>query len=153
MNPRLHSIPRQQKRLAAALLGLALVLQAAPTQAGASAQAPETAVSPSVFVMPNTPQDGRDPFFPRSMRPYAHPIIPTNAPVIIADLRLNGISGSAERRLAIINNRTFGVGEEGEVPSGSERVRIRCLEIKGDAVVIQFVSGGARRELKLRRGV
>ncbi len=88
------------------------------------------------------------------MRPYAHPMVPTNAPVVVtADLRLNGISGSAEHRLAIVNNRTFEAGEEGEVLSGSERVRIRCVEIKADAVVIQFVSGGTRRELRFRRGL
>jgi hypothetical protein len=150
-------------------LGLALDLHSAQTSlgtlgkpSGSAAAGTKSAVSEaplpkSVFVLPRSKQEGVDPFFPKSGRPYQiYQVIPkpTEQPVIVtAELRLNGISGTAERRLAIINNRTFEVGEEGEVISGSERVRIRVLEIKGDLVVAQFVNGGIRRELHLRKGL
>jgi len=157
MNPRFDSIPLKARLLGATVLWLTLVLQTALSQAAPAAQGAAAGDAPApqaVFVMPHGPPEGRDPFFPRSMRPYAYVAQPTQAVVVVtADLRLSGISGSAEHRLAIVNNRTFEVGEEGEVTSGSEKVRIRLLEIRADAVVIQFVSGGTRRELKLRRGV
>jgi len=123
--------------------------------AGAATARGEGPVTQALFVNPRGPQEGRDPFFPRSNRPYAEftPVTKISQPVVNADLRLGGISGAAEHRLAIINNRTFEAGEEGDVPSGSDRVRIRCLEIKADSVIIQLVAGGLRRELHFRRGL
>jgi hypothetical protein len=67
------------------------------------------------------------------------------------ELRLNGLSGSLAHRLAIINNQTFAVNEEGEVPTNSGRARIRCLQIKDDSVVIQV--GGKLCTLQLRPGL
>jgi len=124
------------------------------TKSAASAGAPPQAV----FVMPRSPKEGTDPFFPRSKGPYERyqviPKVTSAQPVVVtAELRLNGISGSADRRLAIINNRTFEVGEEADIISGSDRVRIRVLEIKGDSVIAQFVAGGVRKELRLRKGL
>jgi hypothetical protein len=143
-----------------ALVSAGLAVQGAPTPVTApkaAAKVETNAPAPvSVFVMPRTPQDGRDPFFPHSMRPYG-PIAPvqTNAPAIVAaiEVRLNGISGSSEHRLAIINNRTFDKGEEAEIVSGSTRSRIRCLEIKTDSVIIQLIPSGERREIRMRGGV
>ena len=79
-------------------------------------------------------------------------MIPTNqiAAPIVADLRLNGISGPPDHRLAIINNKTFDAGEEAEVNTNAGRLRIRCIEIQPDAVIIQI--GGERRVLRLRPG-
>jgi hypothetical protein len=122
-----------------------------------SAPAPADPIqTQAVFVNPRNPQEGRDPFFPRSDLPYTryHPQVTTNRAVSVsADLKLSGISGSSEHRLAIINNKTFEINEEGDVTSGSDKVRIRCLEIKPESVIIQFVAGGLRREIHLRRGL
>jgi len=147
-------------------LGLALDLQAAQPQSvkppaaagGAKPAISEGSPPKAVFIMPSSPKEGADPFFPRSTGPYDRyivlPKVPNTAPAVVtAELRLNGISGSAERRLAIINNRTFEAGEEGDVVSGSDRVRIRVLEIKSESVVTQFVTGGVRKELHLRKGL
>jgi hypothetical protein len=114
----------------------------------------------SRFVLPQTPAEGKDPFFPESLRPYPAPPAPavtnrlqapTPAPVTVAaDLRLQGISGPPQRRLAIINTRTFAVGEEEDVPTSTGRARVRCLEINADSVVVQV--GQQRRELRPRSG-
>lgn len=104
--------------------------------------------------MPHSPQEGRDPFFPKSMRPYINttPIVagPTNAaPVHMdVDLKFKGRSGTAEHPLAIVNNHTFEAGEEAEVLANGQRVRVRCLEIRTDSVVMQI--GPERRELRLK---
>ena len=49
-----------------AALALLLPVVAAP---GTQTDAPEV-VSHSIFVIPTNPQEGRDPFFPNSSRPY-----------------------------------------------------------------------------------
>jgi len=111
----------------------------------------------SMFLMPTNSAEGRDPFFPRSARPYTTALLavrqPTNdtpsAPAY--DLKLNGISGTPQRRLAIINNHTFEVGEDAELPSGTTRIRVHCVDIKADSVTIQL--GSEIRELRLRPGI
>jgi hypothetical protein len=147
---------------AAALTGLPMRAPAAPGQAAAPAPAKtnpaasEPVISQSVFVMPTNPQEGRDPFFPRSTRPYAAAVLIrpnlTNAPPVLQlDLHLNGISGLAGKQLAIINGRSFEEGEEGDIISNGAHARIRCLEIKSDSAVVQI--GAERRVLRLRSGI
>ena len=107
----------------------------------------------SVFIIPATPEEGKDPFFPLSMRLYTSVVVRTsvNSPAAIpCDLKLNGISGTSDHRLAIINNRTFETNEEGAVSTAAGPVRIRCLEIKLDSVLVQI--GGEQRILRLRSG-
>ena len=107
----------------------------------------------SVFFIPHTPQEGKDPFFPLSMRIFASTVVSTNVNTTVAvtiELKLNGISGTAEHRLAIINNRTFQVDEEGIVSSPSGRVPVRCLEIKPDFV--RVLVNGQEQILRLRPG-
>lgn len=102
----------------------------------------------SVFVIPETSQDGRDPFFPLSTR--LHPVARVMAatrPAAVPELELKGISGTVDRRLAIINNRTFERGEEGEVVCNAGRVRVTCMEIKDDSV--RIVVNGQERVLSL----
>lgn len=121
---------------------MVLPLAAAPSPA---ANAPGAA-SRSVFVIPTNPQQGRDPFFPSSNRPYE------NAPagkVNVADMTavvLRGISGPPDHRLAIINNHTFAVGDEQDLATSQGRIHIRCVEIKDHSVVVE--SGGENHELK-----
>ena len=140
------------------MLSMAVSAQSAQQKPAAPPPPPPEAVQvQAIFIHPKGPQEGKDPFFPKSDRPYREflpPTTPNKQPIsMTADLKLSGISGSTDHRLAIINNKTFEIGEEGDVPSGSDRVRIRCLEIKDDSVIVQFVAGGLRREIHLRRGL
>ena len=159
MKPRSHRPIVTFLPVAVALLSLAFASVAAQTRtkspakasSGASNAAPaQLEIPKSVFVMPSTPLEGKDPFFPHSKRLFASGVVRTNLPPVNppAELHLNGISGTADRRLAIINNQTFAANEEGDVPTNRGRSHIRCLEIKTDSVLIQV--GAEQRVLRLR---
>ncbi len=151
-----------------ALLGLAEPASAASTPApaqtktghaaapAASAQKPadRTEVTQSVFVIPASLAEGRNPFFPPS-RLTPMPRIPdnksgTNSLVDPTGIVLNGLTGPP-KRTAMINGRTFELNEEAEVhlPSGS-KLMLRCVEIKDDSATVIF--NGQRRQLRLRLG-
>jgi hypothetical protein len=127
-------------------LFIALVMAVPPTATAAGQTATETAIR-SVFVIPSNPQEGRDPFFPASTRPYqraqtvAHPHVAD-----ITSLVLKGISGPPDHRLAIINSHTFAVGDEQDLVTSQGRLRVHCVEIKSDTVVVEFA--GESHELK-----
>lgn len=107
----------------------------------------------SVFVIPKTRTDGVDPFFPLSKRLDAStPINPTNPPVVVGELMIKGFSGSAASPLVIINNRTFGVGDVGDVSTPQGRVRVRCLEIHANGETVIVEANNERRELRYRSG-
>jgi hypothetical protein len=158
--PRAWTLP-----LAAALICLALASSAAQTQTNTPAKpsapppaatntaAAEPEIPKSVFIIPTTPQEGKDPFYPHSMRLFTNlRVTTTNPPAVIAvELHLKALSGPPDHRLAIINNLTFAAGEQGEVATNAGRVRIVCLEIKDDSVVV--LVGGERRILRLRSGI
>jgi hypothetical protein len=64
-------------------------------------------------------------------------------------LRLSGISGPPDQRLAIINGKTFAPGEQGDVKAGTQTFRIKLQEIKERSVIISFSDETATRELHL----
>ena len=100
----------------------------------------------SNFGIPAKPQDGHDPFFPASDRLYSIKSTPKQGPSSNSSaLVFNGIAGTQDHRLAMINSKTFAEGEEAMVNTSAGRVRVRCLEIKGDVVVVEVA--GERREL------
>jgi hypothetical protein len=99
----------------------------------------------SNFNIPASPKEGCDPFFPGSMRPYATAVVASAQSSDLTALRLNGISGMPNHRLAIINDVTFGVGDEAEVRTAQGRIRIHCVGITENTVVIE--SDGQRQEL------
>lgn len=91
---------------------------------------------------------GRDPFFPNSARQAMESAAGgENQPAIV--LVLKGFSGPAHRRFAIINDRTFAVGDESEVRTSGGRIRIRCVEIRDTVAVVTIGSNGQRIELRL----
>jgi hypothetical protein len=92
---------------------------------------------PSVFVIPTNPHDGRDPFFPESVR-AAESMMASTHTVEITSLKVPGISGTPGHLFAIINNHTFGVGEEGDVKTAGGPVHLRCVEILNDAVMVEI---------------
>jgi hypothetical protein len=148
--------------LAGALLGLTFTTRAAqtpPTAAGkakatTNAAPAELELPKSVFIIPTNCTEGRDPFFPLSKRLCPDPPALTTNTIIVApavvQLDLKGISGAVNRRLAIINNQTFAVGEEGEVAVSGGRVRVVCKEIKDNSVLV--LVNGQERTLRLRPG-
>jgi len=120
---------------------MVLPVAAAPV---AQPAAPEV-VSRSIFVIPTNSKDGRDPFFPNSTRSYDPVSAARPHAGDVSSLVLKGISGPPNHRLAIINNRTLGVGDEENLVTPQGRIHIRCVEIKAGSVVIE--SGGQRHEL------
>jgi hypothetical protein len=66
---------------------------------------------------------------------------------------LRGISGKANRRLALVNGQTLAVGEEAAIRTTDGVVRIRCLEIRDRSVVVAVEGENERKELTLRSGV
>jgi len=65
-------------------------------------------------------------------------------------LVLKGITGPAEKRIALINNLTFAKGEEGEVKAGPGKVKIRVLEIREKSVIVSIEGVAAPKELILQ---
>ncbi len=130
---------------------------AKPAKAATNAAPVQVEPAKSVFIMPANPQEGKDPFFPKSTRLFNTVVVATtttstNHPVVVpVDLQLKGISGVAEHRLAIIGTRTFEVGEERILGTSSGRIRVRCLDITTDSVLIQV--GDEQRILHLRPGI
>jgi len=90
----------------------------------------------SVFTAPKNSKEGRDPFFPESTR-LVDISAPTNRAPEITSLTVPGISGTPEHLLAIINNHTFAVGDEGDVLTATGRIHLRCVEIQTNAVVVE----------------
>ena len=101
--------------------------------AGTLRAEPASTVPPkSIFVMPESPKDGRDPFFPNSMRPYESAPNAKNVDnSLLKTLEVKSIlNGGNGEVLAIVNNHTFAPGDEGTViTDDGQRVTIRCLDI------------------------
>jgi hypothetical protein len=73
------------------------------------------------------------------------------APVKAPDtLLLKGISGTAARPFALINEHTFEENEQAAVHVGTTNLMIRCLSIHGDKVKVLVVSSGKIQELVLK---
>jgi hypothetical protein len=138
-------------------LALALTLPCSLFAAAAGAGAPATPaasaqelseVPKSVFAIPATIKDGRNPFFPYAPQPKPVPA-PGPSQVITEGFILNGIT-SPPKRTAMINGRTFEVGESAEVRVGGSKVLIKCEDIRDSSVIINV--GGQSRELRFRPG-
>jgi hypothetical protein len=97
----------------------------------------------SIFIAPTSNKEGRDPFFPESTR-LADAAASTNHVPEITSLKVPGIFGTPDHRLAIINNHTFAVGEEGDVLTATGRIHLKCVDIQADAVVVE-VNGQQHR--------
>jgi thioredoxin-related protein len=78
---------------------------------------------------------------------------PTFPAKTYAALELKGIAGSANARLAIINNQTLGAGETGKVKLGDSVVKVTCLEVHDDRAVVIIEGTSQRRELRMRGGL
>ena len=129
---------------------MALAAAGAPAVLGEPPKAAANPAPRSVFVMPTSPHEGRDPFFPQSSRPYedATPAKPTQAPVGNF-FTVKGLSIENGHTMVIINNHTFAVGDEDDVMTPGGRVHLRLIEIRDDVVEIE--ADGTRRELSIAK--
>jgi hypothetical protein len=132
---------RHLVKILAPTLVVALAVTSAPLALGEAAQPVPIR---SVFVIPATPQEGRDPFFPDSTRVHEESGV-RNRSAAISALVIRGFSGPPNHRMVIINNHTFGVGDEGDVKTSGGRVHLRCAEIRTNSVIIEI--SGMKREL------
>jgi len=113
----------------------------------AAAPADTNAPVQSVFIMPSAPIEGRDPFFPNSMRPYEDAMSKVKHPAEFSSLQIRGFSNIGNQRYVIINNHTFGAGDEGDVITTQGRIHLRCLSVGEDSVMVE--SGGAQHLLRM----
>jgi len=72
------------------------------------------------------------------------PIVPTPVPDTLV---LRNLSGTGNRRLALVNNQTLAKGEETRVRIGRTNVSVRCLEIRDRSVVLSV--GGRAEPMEL----
>jgi acetolactate synthase small subunit len=78
---------------------------------------------------------GKDPFFPNrrlqddKATPQPHSTKPQ-------ELVLRGVTGSADRRVALINDLVFTKGETGKIKVGTNTFRIRVIDIREKSVII-----------------
>jgi len=127
---------------------VALVAAGAPAVFGGPPTAAPAKPVPvrSEFVMPASPQEGRDPFFPESTRPYESAMV-VKRTVEVNAFSVKGISIENGHPMAIINNHTFAVGDEGDVLTPTGRVHLRCTDIRAGTVEIEV--NGVKRELNI----
>jgi TPR repeat protein len=72
-------------------------------------------------------------------------------PSFVGRLSLTGISGPEKHRMAIINERAFETGQENQIKIAEQVVKIRCLEIRKDSVLIKAEGVEKVKELKLKQ--
>jgi hypothetical protein len=71
-------------------------------------------------------------------------VVPTPVPDTLV---LRNLSGTGNRRLALVNNQTLAKGEETRVRVGQTNVQVRCLEIRDRSVVLRV--GGRMEPMEL----
>jgi hypothetical protein len=130
----------------------------APAATATPAKLPRPELPKSVFVMPAAPPEGRDPFFPYSMRVFSenpknqsktNSVAPTMADVVLKSIYTtpDGVV------LALINNHTVAPGDDATVTTGSgQRVSIHCISINQAAGTVTIEVNGARVVLTVTHG-
>jgi hypothetical protein len=76
------------------------------------------------------------------------PLVP--APKVVYDkLILKGITGSANRPMALVNNKTFAPGDSYKVQVGTAQLKVTCVSISTDHVMVQVEGEKEPRKLEL----
>jgi thioredoxin-related protein len=75
---------------------------------------------------------------------------PPAPPQRFTELVLKSISGTKNRRFALINNQTLTVGESARVKLEDSEVKVRCLEIRDRSIVVAVDGQERSREIFLR---
>lgn len=83
--------------------------------------------------------DNRTPGQPATAksRPAPAPAYVKPAEIRYDDLILKGLTGPANKRMALINNHTFVTGETWPVKLGDKQIKITCKEIREESVLVQ----------------
>lgn len=83
-------------------------------------------------------------------RPAASLVWQAPTPTPVPDsLILKGISGTPQRRFALINDRTLEKNERARIRVGSSNVTVRCLDISHNSVLIKLDGSEQKKELFL----
>lgn len=151
--PNQHHAPRILGAVALIAAGMLLNLAAPAKEEKETTPAVDESQFVSIFVVPQKPGEGWDPFFPQSERIPEHKGDNQEQEQILTmdDLLLKGISGTPEKRLALINNITLAAGETTSIRAGKARLTVTCLEVGEVSALIEV--GGRTRELRLRNGI
>jgi hypothetical protein len=158
-----QTMPRAARVIAlgASLLALALLTGCNKPAPTASPKPAASLVSKAAVVVASTndakayvsvfedlpPAQGKDPFFPMSHRRDTAMSAPETREHVDHTLVLKGIVGSVHRRIAVINNETMQMGEESSVRTPGGHVKVKCLEIGQDYVMIQIEGEPQTRKL------
>jgi hypothetical protein len=59
-------------------------------------------------------------------------------PAWVAQIKLTGVSGPANARLAIINNQTFAMGDTGILRLAGKSVQVHCLEVRDKSALVRI---------------
>jgi hypothetical protein len=131
-----------------ALLGFGLATGLYAAQPGLEMKLPES--NPNISHFRDDAKIGKDPFFPNTSRRHVTNEVAGETVKMPAmdKIKLQGISGAQENRLAILNNRTFGLGEEAEMKIDGRSVRIRVAEIRARSVLVS-INGAQPQEIVL----
>jgi hypothetical protein len=70
-------------------------------------------------------------------------------PAWVKGIKLQGIGGTAGRRLAIVNGRTLGPGDGAQVKAGTNTVLIRCIAVGDISAKVTIEDLEGERELRL----
>jgi len=138
------------------ILGTQAVLLAAAVvcapNANAATQTNETVTASTVrkSVFEDNLKSGKDPFYPKSTRRGAKPVIDAKTAAPVVQLSLKGISGPANRRFALINNQPLAAGEDAYVRVPGGQVKVHCWEIREDSAVVSVEGDPVKKELRLR---
>jgi hypothetical protein len=110
----------------------------------------------SVFdASPSGPRDGKDPFFPNSMRPYPKQVVRAGPQAHEGPtLELTTIF-SGKHPEAVVNSAILEVGDKQLIRTADGHVTVHCLEIGADNVLIQVEGEPSPRRLfmKKRKGI
>ena len=67
----------------------------------------------------------------------------------VQKIKLGSISGTPDRRFALISNQTFAAGDQAIVKIGEKRVMVHCLAINDSSVMVSIEGIDGTHELKL----
>ena len=70
-------------------------------------------------------------------------------PAWVEKIKLHGISGAGDHRLAIINDQTFEKGDQIALRIDGKSVKVTCLEIRDSSVSVSIDGIAGKRELKM----
>ena len=71
------------------------------------------------------------------------------APAWLKQIKLSGLSGTTDHRLAVINDKTFSPGEDHDLKLKGKTVHVQCLEIREQSVLVRIEDLTSRFELTM----